>query len=261
MVQIFNHHSASVLPYHVDAQGTLRFVTEQKDPQFKEPFFNAGHIFQGGNFEKGIHFDKSPLETLEREVREEYWLAFEDPRSLNDLHGQEFMTREPNLAAKYEAKSIARIKRAVPILLNDVKHANDYSVTVNPPIVKAPQTYGATVFVKELSTAEFGELEALIKEFDGRLTTDNLKWGSRISINSVRDLNSRNEKFAWGYDKIINDLLKRHRLPQQPFGIVREMTLVNVEELNYWQEQASPGVLTYALLEKSGYQYLDKKKK
>jgi len=66
-----NHHSTGLLPYHINSQGSLEFVLEQKDPDFKKPYFDNGLNFLGGNWMKKDHEDKSPKETLIREIKEE----------------------------------------------------------------------------------------------------------------------------------------------------------------------------------------------
>ncbi len=258
----FNHHSASVLPFHLDLEGKLHFVMEQKDSGYKAPFFDNGLNFLGGNWEKGIHSDKSPVETVDREINEEFWEKYEAPESLNALLGQEFLAREPQVAALYGASDVQRIKQVVPLFLSGMKHAGDYAVTVNPPITKTPLIYGSTIFVKSLSADELKNIEQILKEFDGKLTTDNLKWGSRIVSVSLADINQKGRKFSWGYCSVVNALLANGYLPKQPNGVLRPLSLIGVSPLNCPPEveRTEAGCPTYAGFEKAGCSYSEKKK-
>ncbi len=260
---VFNHHSAGLLPYFVHPKGGLTFILEQKDPKYKSPFFDSGLNFEGGNCEKGLHPDKNPKETLVREVSEEFWAQYEAPESLNTLLGQEFITREPDVVKKYDERNVRRIQQAVPLLTEGMEYVISYRVSVNPPITKTPLQYASSIFAKQLSEGEFSQLEAMIKEFDGRLTTDNLKWGGRIVAVSLSEINNKNMKFSWGYDHIVNDMLPRLKILRQPHGVLRTMSdLVKIEVMQYLESIRIPFDTgpTYEDTEKSGYQYLDKKK-
>ncbi len=72
-----NHHSASILPYHLDLEDRLNFVLERKSPDYKKPFFDNALNFFGGNWEKGKYNEKSPEETVSREIKEEFWISYE----------------------------------------------------------------------------------------------------------------------------------------------------------------------------------------
>lgn len=252
-----NHHSASVLPYNIDKNGDLQFILEQKDPAYKKPFFDSGVNFEGGNREKGVHTDISPEATVKREIREEFWDMYEASESLNALLGQEFIVKEPKTAGKYDEKSVQRLKQAVPIFIKGMNYAGDYIMTVNAPITKTPLVYASSIFLKKLSEEEFKAMEELIKEFDGKLTTDNLKWGSRITAVSLRQINEQNIKCAWGYCGIINSLLRKGQLPSQPTNIIRPLTLVENIELTL-TENFPKGIPNYDVYEKT-YEYLVKK--
>jgi len=262
---VLNHHSAAIIPFFIDDKGDLHFVFEHKDPGYKKPFFDDGLNGEGGNYEKGVHKDASPKVTVVREVSEEFWAAYEAPESLNALLGQEFIAREPQVVAKYDDKSVKRLKQAVPILTAGMKYAGSYIMTVQPPITKTELRYGSSIFVKELSKDESGELEAMVKEFDGKLTTDNLKWGSKISVVSLRQINERNMKFAWGYCSVVNSLLRNECLPRQPVGVIRPLSLVQVADMPHLD--AAPGlrdansVPTYESFENANYAYFVKQKK
>jgi hypothetical protein len=256
-----NHHSAAVIPFFLGDKGDIHFVFEQKDPAYKKPFFDGALNGEGGNFEKGVHTDKSPEMTLMREVREEFWDAYEAPESLNALLGQEFLTREPQVAVKYDDKSVKRLKGAMILLTERMKYSESYIMTVQPPITKTELKYGSSIFVKQLSKEERSELEAMIKDFDGKLTTDNLKWGSKIGIFSLKDINEKNMKFSWGYCGVINMLLRREYLPRQPMGVIRPLNLVQMESMSTTVDfLVKPGVPSYESFEMA-HEYLVKQKK
>src|SRR3989338_6597587 len=93
-----NHHSASVLPYFWASEGDLIFILEQKDPGYMNPYFNKGLTFLGGNWESKKHAaDKSPEDTLKRELEEEFFLRGEEPESLAALIGGEVLAKNPDM--------------------------------------------------------------------------------------------------------------------------------------------------------------------
>ncbi len=263
-----NHHSAGVLPFFVHPKDGLTFILEQKDAKYKAPFFDNGLNFAGGNREKGVHDDFSPEDTARREISEEFWKAYEAPESLNDLLGEKFIASEPDVVKKYDSGSIARIKQVVPVFLDGMKHAADYLMTVHPPITRDPLKYGSTIFTKQLSEGEFGSLVDLIVEFDGKLTTDNLKWGSKIVAVSLKEINAKNLKFSWGYCQVMNDLLISGKLPVQKHddGVLRPLAnFVDAERIyRSGQNETSTGCGTYEQFESSSggqLTYLVKQKK
>lgn len=212
---MLNHHSAAIFPYFIDDK--LRFITEQKDPGYKPPFFDNGLNLLGGNWQRG---DSDPKELLQREINEEFWRAYEGPESLNNLLSQEFLHVEPNVIAQYDTASVKRIGEIADIL-SENEHMGDFIVTVKPPITNDNLTYAASVFGKELTKEEYTNITKILDEFNNQVTTDNLKRGNKTIATTIEDCNLYNSKFAWGYDHILNHLNEKK--------IIRPLSLVEVE--------------------------------
>jgi len=252
-----NHHSSAVLPYHLDRDGKLHFVLEQKDPNYKRPFFDNGLNFLGGNWKKGKQIDVSPEETLGREIKEEFWQSYEAPESLNALLGQGFLETEPQVCAHYDQVSVNRLKSVSQLLQKGIKHVADYTITVREPI--ADLVYNSTIFSRKLDEEELFEIKLLLNYFNGRLTTDNLKWGSKTTLVSLDEINEKGIKFSWGYDNIVNDLLERGALPKQNQGVIRPLKLISLEGIEYpaKAERTKSGNPTYNGFEDMGFVYKD----
>lgn len=246
-----NHHAGVVLPYHLDAEGTLHFILEQKDPGYKAPFFDNALNFLGGNWQKGVHDDKTPDEVAIREVEEEFWVRHEPAESLNELLGQDFLQHEPEVLGRYNLQTAQRIQQAGRMLTEDIQYADSYLVDISPPICDPKLSYGLSVFTCPLSEEEFGTIEDLLTHFDGKLTTDNLRWGSRIVSISLPEINQDNRKFSWAYDKVMNSMFENGLLPAQPVGVLRELSLVDVKPVFYFEpmEKSELGCPTFQALE------------
>jgi len=259
-----NHHSAAVLPVHVDLEGAVHLLLEEKDKDYKAPFFDMGLNFLGGNWEKGVNTDESPRMLILRELVEEFWGLFEPTESLNNLLGEDFLKREPEVAAKYDYASVQKIKQITDIIIADMRLAGNYIMRVQPPITKEELAYGSTIFTAGLNAEKFKAIEAILREFDGKITTDNLKWGSRIVAITLKEINQNNRKFSWGYCNIVNELMKVGYSFLQP-GVIRPLNLIKVNQIEYAPEEGSAEAKiehgpTFADLEKSGYAYREKKK-
>ena len=250
-----NHHAGTVLPYHVDLEGKLHFVLEQKDPGYNPPFFDNGLNFPGGNWEKGKHSDKSPEDVARRELAEEFWCQYDAPEASNPLLGKDSPKIEP--VTTYGDADKKKIQQLGRILAADIKFARSYIVTAPPPITKTKLVYGLSTFVKRLSLKEFQTIERILQEFDGKVTTDNLRWDSRTVSVSLEEINLRNLKFSGGYDHVVNNLLELNVLPTQPLGVMRTLNLIKVSPIKYpsTAEMNKSGCPTFAGLEKAGYSY------
>jgi len=258
-----NHHAGAVLAYHNNPEKGLVFVLEQKDPDFRPPFFDNGLCFLGGNWQRGVHKDSSPRETMSREVREEFWEIYEAPESLNSILGQEFLTREPDIVARYSEREIQRIREVGRILINGTTYAADYVLSFFPPLFKAALTCGCTIFTKPLSGEELMTIEGVVQEFDGRLTTDNLKYKSSTVVVSLREINLRNIKFAYQYDHVLNDLLDHELSSMTEQRIVRTLSphLTKVQRFTYpkgFQVKDPSNGPTYDELQSAGLEYLQR---
>lgn len=204
----FNHHSASVLPVYVDNYGNLNFLLEEKDPGYKEPYFNQGAVFFGGNWEKRKEYeDRSPKETLIREIEEEF-RRIEDPlESLNELVGEDFIseTKDNYQKQDFSKRDKERVWSVGKLILRNLKHRANYEVTVRPPIMKESDlVYGSSVFISPLSKKGYEHTKSVIEQYDGAITPDNVEWGSRTFFWNPKEDNPA--KFAWGYDQILHNL-------------------------------------------------------
>ncbi len=257
-----NHHSATVLPVHVDLEGTVHLILEEKDESYKLPFFDKGLNFLGGNWEKGVHNDESPLAVVRREIDEEFWTKFEPTESLNGLLGQTFLDKEPEIAAKYDYASVQKIRRIASIICADMRYFGSFLMRVNPPIAKTPLTYGSSIFTSNLSIEQFKTIEEVLKEFDGKITTDNLKWGSHVVSTTLQEINLRNRKFAWGYCHIINELMKSGYSFLQP-GVIRPLNLIEAVQMKIVPREGSSEARieagpAFREFEDAGYEYHQK---
>jgi len=261
---VLNHHSAGLLPFHVDLEGKVHLILEEKDKGYKSPFFDNGLNFLGGNWEKGVHPDASTRELLSREIEEEFWIKFEPTESLNALLGQEFLEREPEVAAKYDNASVQKIRQISAIIRSDIRLTGSYVMTVQPPITKSELVYGSTIFTTCLSAENFMHIENVLKEFDGKVTTDNLKWGSRIVSTTLQEINLHNRKFAWGYCHVVNELVSSGYDFFKP-GVIRPLRLMHLSPMKYRPaEESSEAKIeagpAFKDFEAAGYKYLEKQK-
>jgi len=224
-----NHHSAAVLPYYVEGD-TIHFLLERKDPGYKPPYFDNGLNFLGGNRQD---VDTSPKELATREVQEEFRKRKEGEESLNKLLGQQFTDESQEEAPQsYDEATTERIKGVIPRVLDSMRYQGSYIISVHPPITKDVLRYGATVFTKELSGEEFGYLSNLVRDLDGKLTPDNIKYDSSTVVTSLDEINRDNMKFAWGYDHILNGLASKGIFLIQSVGVqlMEESRLRGVEK-------------------------------
>lgn len=204
-----NHHSASILPFFSDEEGTLFFLLEQKDSRFNPPYFDNGLSFIGGNWQSGNFQDISPIDTLKREIFEEYWIEAEAEESLQGLLGESLTIAKPNNEASYDEYQLDKIRSGAQTLLQSVTHVADFVVRITPPIISESLVYGLTIFIRKLDENNFAYWKNLLAEFDGKLTTDNLRWNSSIVFKTLDEIQSDEElKFAYGYDHVLNALLQ-----------------------------------------------------
>lgn len=207
---LVNHHCTRVLPFHPRTDGAT-FILERKDPHFKEPFFDSGFCYLGGNSQPG---DASSKSILERELQEELWMRFEGPESYNDLLGEDFIDAHPGVIVEYSPRQIIRIKELHDLIGRDMTHVGTYLGTIHPPIVKEKVLYTGSVFAVELTLQRLCDIQRILAEFHNRITPDNLKWGSTVESVSLDRLVS--EKFAWEFPYITRDLMERNIIPKAP---------------------------------------------
>ena len=257
-------HAGVVLPYHVDGNRDLHFVFERKDPGFKIPFFDNGLNFLGGNYQKGGKYtDASPEDTAVREIREEFGILEEDiDESYEKLTGQSFESWQRTQQTS-ENLRLDITKRFGNILSNDLKYVGaDFIASIHSPLVKTDFQYAIAVFLRSLSQEEFGFISSNIADLEGRVTTDNLKWGSRTEVIPYSRINQTPEKFSWGYDQIMNYLIERSLLPlaSGSLPVIRPLSRsfleVNPMEYSSDIERTAKGVPTFRGFEQEGYNYI-----
>jgi len=250
-----NHHAAVLLPYYL-AEEQVHFVLEQKDPNFRKPYFDGALNIIGGNWNKGLNPEQSPLETMMREVNEEFWRAYEGPESLNTILGQKFVEDEKTkpLLAAYDHSKVRQIQQIGAMLLDGAKYGADFYVTALPPLMKTPLEYGLTVFTKELSGEEYEFIAETIKQLKNKVRTDDLKRDGSTVITNLARINADNPKFAWGYDQVLSYLLENGIVPcnkaEEPRSVLRRMGLIQIEPcLGLTWERS------YEALERTGREY------
>lgn len=256
---ILNHHSASVLPYHLDLEGKLHLILEKKDADYRPHYFNNGFSFIGGNWRKGVDEDRSPEDVVLRELDEEFWQRYEAPESLNEILGEQFLKREPLKCVKYDQESVQRIRPFRDILGQNLVHTSDYIIRVEPPATENRLVYASSIFTRELSEDEFKDIKNILEEFSGTVTTDNLMWGSSIVSVSLCDINKHNSKFAWGYDRVLNDIIGK-QIPGQKEGVARTLNYVDAKRIEYpgEAERTESGSPTFKGFQDLGYKYLER---
>lgn len=248
-----NFHASSVLPYFIDNFGKIFFVLEQKDSNYIHPYFNNALNFIGGNFQKGINKDISPEETLDRELKEEFWVIEEEDESLNTILGEDSennnkLNNDVLNNETYDPIEITRINEIAEILIKEKQNFSCYLISTNPPLTQKPLTYLSSPFLRKLSESEFKTMKNLIKFFNGKLTPDNLKWGSKIIIISLDEIVSKKPIFSWTYDQILKHLIKNY------FKIDEEISIKNHDLINI-KKQINDPPKTYYDFEKQGFIY------
>ena len=211
-----NFQCSGILPYYPSGNKRITFLFEMKSEDYVPPFFNNSLCFLGGN--RGNKKDKSPEAVLERELNEEFHILDEDEEeSLNDLIGQEVLKNQQGSphTLNYDEKTIEDIRRIPSVLLEEKIYAESYLVTFFPPFggIKRKVKGIESIFVKELSSEEYLFVDNLLKKTDGRVTTDNLKFGGKTLFASLEELNDNRYKFAWDCGQMVTDILKREKVP------------------------------------------------
>lgn len=258
---ILNHHGAIGINYHIDDAGITHIIFEQTDETYNPPYFDESLKCLGGNWEKGANYsDKSPEDTYYREIREEFWEKKEEQESSGGFYNQNFINKKNPSNTKYNKRAIDDIKQIPKILLENVEHCADYVVTLQPPITKDTLKHGLTVFQRELDESEFNKITKIIDEYNGALTTDNLKWGSKIVCMTIDEINEYKIKTAGGQNLIINNLITSKILPDNEKINIRPnvKNLINISRIKYPSdgELTESGCPTFKGFEDMGYRYL-----
>ena len=214
---LMNFYSSGILPYHFIDKG-IAFLFERKSDDYVPPFFNNSLGLLGGN--RGNTEDKSPEEVLERELKEEFHILEEGKESLNELIGQGILQEEEHAPRilNYDKGTIEDIKRMPSVLLEGKVYTESYFVRFFPPLggIEKEVKGIESVFTKKLSHEEYLFIAGLLKKTNGRITTDNLKFGGKTLFASLEEINDNRYKFSWCIDQIIRDLLKKGKIPVPP---------------------------------------------
>lgn len=230
MEKDLNFCSAGIFPYYFSKDEKITFLFERKSGDYIPPFFNNSIGPLGGNM--GNSKDKSPEEVLERELKEEFHVLYEDEESLNELIGQEIL-QEHHVSYKldYDEKIIEDIKRMPSVLLEGKAYAGSYLVRFFPPLagIKKEIKGIESTFIKELSQEEYFFVDNLLKKTGGRITTDNLKFGGKTLFVSLDDINENKYKFSWNCGQTISDLLKKGKVPMPGKYPLAIRTLENIQ--------------------------------
>ncbi len=228
-------HSAGIFPYAFPKDKKITFLFEMKSEDYIPPFFNNGLGFLGGNRDAK---DESPERTLERELNEEFHIICEDEEeSLNELLGEEVLQeRHIPFNMNYDKKTIEDIKRVPSILLERKIYVGSYLATFSPPLagIKREIRGIESIFIKELSQEEYLFVNTLLKKTEGKITTDNLKFGGKTLFASLDDINENKYKFSWDCGYIINDILKKGKVPIPQGGhiAIRSLEDIRIEPIH-----------------------------
>jgi hypothetical protein len=250
-----NHHSACVLPWY-QTESDIWVMVEQKDAGFRHPYFDNGLNFLGGNWKKGQDSDESPLDLAIREIGEEFWLTADAHESTNALLGQEFLKGDQSDTGAHDEKPEDRIKDLGRMLQQGLSSGGNYIVTVSPPIADPRVVYANSVFLRQLSTKEYLDARRIVDGFYGKITTDNHRRDNKTVFVALDQINGENMKFAWGYGKILNEIIRAGYLPVTE-SIIRPLAQIGVEQmlLPGGVSKRPSGILTFDGVEKAGYSY------
>ena len=224
-MKAFRNHGCQILPYFESAED-IHFFFEQKDPKYNAPFFNDGLSFLGGAWALGIDTDTTVADVVQREVDEEYWKRNDHQISM----GEHFSSDCIADAKTYDEPTQKLISQIIPLFTDGMLHAADYTRLIRPPVVKQEIFGIATVYIKQVDSSAAAYIQELIRAHNGLLSTDNLTHGSHTACVSLSQINERNHKFAWGYDKILSDLVRNTF--QRPIGVLRSLDSIAIEPIS-----------------------------
>ncbi len=229
-----NHHYSGVLPQFQGRKHNY-FLLEQKDPSYVFP--NCLTFF-GGNWQKGLFEEKNPLETLHREIKEEFWIVQEFFDKLSNIIPG-YHKEADNPTTPENTEMFQRIGRA---LLRDVVYEKSFSIQMSEPSVPKAHNWLASIYSRQLDHNDFCLLESVLIENEGSITPDNFKWGSKAVILSDKELSG--DKFAWGFEKMYSAITEH--------ALIHNQDGTRVKEINGFAD------INYELFEKRGFEYIVK---
>ncbi len=256
-----NHHSSQIYPYYQHSLNELILILEQKDAGFMpQAGFQSGENALGGNYDPSKNSeDLSPVDTLDRELREEFWMSEEPADSLAELLGANIAGTEgsvktnlPDKATIHKIRAMGELLRSGPEYVGSVKtnFPDDFLKKGRPAL-----NVGQSLFTKRLTHGEFIFIQELIGDLNGKLTPDNYRFGSRVSIISPQEIDGTNIRSAYGNHLVLYWLFNHGKLhgkkPTQPAGPI------TVETLDYSliTDLTPSGCPTYAGIINIGYSF------
>ena len=220
MNTVFNHQAAALLPYYIQGE-EVYFVFEEKSADYNPPFFDLALNCLGGN---GIDGNEGSGQIVKREVGEEFFLRIEDADDVNKILGQKFLMGKGKEGCEVGVEAVREVGR---LLLKNIKHFADYEVGIVPPVLEKKVVYGCSLFLRELDKKDFLFVKGVIGKLDGKLTTDNIKYGSRIVAISLDEIN-KGKKFAWAYGYILRDFLAAKKFGKLKASLLKEVKVERV---------------------------------
>lgn len=95
-------------------------------------------------------------------------------------------------------------------IIDGISHSRDLSMTVHRPILRNDITYILSFYLSRFDPQMMKHVKEMLDKI-GPLTTDNINYGHeghRLEILKIKDVNTNNRKFAWGYDQVLTRMLE-----------------------------------------------------
>lgn len=238
-----NNFSSHVVPYY-SSNGNIALVLERKSPEYNAPYFNSALSLFGG---VSKNEDGCAHSSLERELREEFWLLPDVDVTLD--MGIEFNVEKSASSDSLDEKSKLEVQRIGKILMSNVIYVSDFIFGVKPPVNKKDINICVSVFLRELSLDELLYITNVQGKNNGKVTPDNLRWGSTTEVLTINQINRTNDRFAWGFDKVINHLISQNHI-ESNFLVANVLDFVSVRPFTYTGllERESPKFSEYERL-------------
>ncbi len=211
-------HSAMLLPYHIDSHGELHVLLERKSPEFKAPYFNDGLNLLGGN---SCPQDKSSLQLLDRELREEFWLTQEEEETNEALFGTAQATATAHPKPTRHQRALANELYHLIAQPDTHIYAGTEIVEFRPPLVRAPTLVTGTTYLYQLDANEIADIRKITQELNGTVRTDDYAFGGKTQVLRYGADGLANEKYAWSGGLTLQHLFMNGHLPTPKQGGVQ----------------------------------------
>jgi len=197
------HHRVNTIPYFIHPEKGLVFLFERKDPEFKPPFQERGLNGIGGNFFGDMNH-LSPQETIDIEIKEEFWLSQEGRESYGDITNGAFEDTSKEGYVIQPTKERVGIARKIGGIILSPKYSFTAVETYQPPFSKNVSSNAVTVFTQKLSEEEAVYINKSLKENNFVMRTDDHKYeGTQtrmISLGKINGEKGYSPKFSWAFD-------------------------------------------------------------